>query len=297
MNPPMLAAFLSLLLAASGSHAATQPSLPTLEAPVYATHVDSEIDVGRDGSITRYEPVTPIKGPLASRLRAVVERFRFHPVLVDGTPVPARSRMRIRLVAKPTADGDVQVSIERVGFPGVENPDGTSGSEHGMVRGVAKRVDVTYPYKVLKLGVTGRVVVAVRLDRGGHVVDAVARQSALFNTTGREKVLAGALEALERNAVEAIRQWRFKMDIPDSSHPEADELTGLVPVTFAIEEEGEEIPGKWIHETRTAERPLPWLAPAVAQALPDMSEVDDSGYFGTRPHRLRLSEPVEGMTL
>lgn len=297
MKTVVAVSLLGFALASFAAHAAPRQALPALEEPVYATRVDSEIEIGPDGTITRYEPITKLKEPLATRLWTVVSKFRFHPVLVEGEAVTARTRMRLHLVAKPRSDDGLDVSVEHVGFPGDEKAGGAHRSENPLVRGIAKRVAVTYPKQALTAGVSGHVLVAVRLAPDGSVIEAIPRQSALFNTTGREKSMAMALAALERGATETIRKWRFDMQIPPGSFPGPGELTGLVVVRFLLDGNAEPQPGLWMHETRSIERPLPWLEPMMADALPAMSDVGESGHFGASPSRFRLREPAQGAAL
>lgn len=270
---------------------------PEMEDAVYATRVDSLIEIGPDGRITRYEPVTVLKEPLASRVRALAEGFRFEPVRVDGRPVIARTRMRLHLVAEPVANGQVRVGVEHVGFP----EDGEGGERtlppDSYIRGIARRMPVSYPANALRAGISGRVLVALRLAPDGSVIDAVPRQSALYTVKGPQKTLGNALATLERGATDAVRRWRFDVQVPEGAYPKAEDLTGLIAVQFIMDAHPDPRPGIWLHETRSRERALPWLDPMLADRLPDMADIGDRGHFGAAPRRYRLLTSTDGVSL
>lgn len=273
--------------------------VPTLEPTIYAMKLEGRIEIGTDGTVLRYEPVTPVAEPLAARVREAVARFRFEPIVERGKPVTATARMWLNLVATPRADGDLDVSIEHVGFPseGFATFDGT-GSQ--WVLGVAERAPLQYPVAAFRADVSGRVVVAVRVGRDGRVLEALPRASAVFD---RERdrtnatTLAKGLGALEGAAVDAIRRWRFDVRIPDGVTPAAEELTVLIPVEWRLEGHRVAKDGVWLRETRSAERTLPWLEPMTANAIPALSVVGKQGHAGLPSPRLRLLTPVAGTAL
>lgn len=293
MRCTSLSLALAAMLLATSAVAGERTPPPPLQDPVFATRVDSMIEVGPDGRILRYEPITELKEPLATRVRTLADSLRFEPVLEDGRPVIARTRMRMHLVAEPMGDGQLKVHMEHVGFPdGEEDARGASLAPDSYVRGVAKRMPITYPAAALRAGVSGRVLVALRLEPDGSVADAVVRESALFSVKGRERVLGPALAVLERGATEAIRRWRFDVRVPEGAYPKPADLTGLINVEYLVDDHPKPRPGLWLHETRSRERPLPWLDPMLAERLPDMADVGEAGHFGTAAPRLRLRAPA-----
>lgn len=270
---------------------------PDIQAPVYATRVDSMIEIGPDGRVVRYEPVTQLKDPLATRVRAIAEGFRFEPVLVDGKPVIARTRMRLHLVAEPVGEGGLQVKVEHVGFPEGEGQDGKLPVAGSFARGIARRAPVKYPAEALYMGLSGRVMVALRFGADGKVLDAVPRESALYSVKGRGPVLGKALAILEQAAVQSVRRWTVDVQVPEGASPTAEDLTASVNIEFLLEQHPAPRPGLWLHESRSRERPLPWLDPMIAGNLPDMADVDDGVHFGTAPTRFRLLTPLAGIAL
>jgi hypothetical protein len=267
---------------------------PEVKAAVYATRVDGMVEIGPDGRVARYAPVTVLAEPLAGRVRTLAEGFRFEPVLVDGRPVIARTRMRMHLVAEPIADGELRVAVEHIGFPDDEEDSGRTLPPDRYVRGVAARTPVHYPRNALRSGISGRVLVALRLAPDGSVVDAHPRESALFSARGHRKALAGALALLERAATDTVRRWRFDVRVPDAARPAPADLTALVAVQYLMSDHPHPRPGVWLHESRSRERSPPWLDPLLADRLPDMADVGDRGHFGAAPNRFRLLTPPAG---
>lgn len=289
---------LAAALAAGPAGANPAGDLPDLADPVYSTRVDSTIEIGPDGRVQRYEPATALKEPLADRVRALAEALRFEPVLVDGRPVIARTRMRLHLVAEPIGDGQLQVGIDHVGFPDEDGetrvPAGTP--ENPYIHGIAQRMPLSYPPGALRMGLSGRVMVALRLAPDGSVVDAVPRQSALYLAKGANRDLARGLAILERAATQAVRRWRFDVRVPEGAHPKPEDLTGAINVEYLLDNLKPR-PGLWLYEARSRTRPLPWLDPMLAERLPDMADVGQGGHFGTAAPRIRLREPANGVAL
>jgi hypothetical protein len=287
---------LGLALTAAFPASAARPPAPVLEEPVLVTQVESHIEIGPDGRLVGYEPMTVLKEPLAGRVRAMAQTFRFEPVLVDGRPVIARTGMRLTLAARELDAGRVQIAVDKVTFPQGATREPTQ-TDSGITITTRTKGAPSYPGSAVALGVSGRVMVAVRLDTDGRVVDAVARQSALYAVKGRPQRLEALAAAFEDSAIRAIRKWRFDVRIPDGVTPEASDLTGLVPVEYTVDDFPLPRPGVWRHEIRSVARPLPWLEPAVADALPGVSDVSGADPLGTAAPRYRLLTPTEGVLL
>lgn len=282
-------------LAIGPAGALASPAALDLKDPVYATRVDSTIEIGPDGRLVGYEPITQLKEPLASRVRTMATSLRFEPVLVDGKPVIARTRMRLHLVAEPMDDGNLRVSVEDVGFP--SEGETYVPSDDAMIRGVKHRKALQYPSSAMRAYASGRVLVAMRMTPDGRVAEAIPRESALFHANGSRATQAAALAAMERAAVEGVRAWRFDVRVPEGAQPAPGDLTGLIAVQYTMGEGPMPGPGQWVKEMRTSERVLPWLDSILSAALPDIADVGDAGHFGAAAQRFKLLTPVEGVVL
>lgn len=266
-----------------------------IEAPVLATRVDGWIEVGPDGRVAGYEAITTLGEPLASRLRSMVEAFRFEPVLVDGRPVLARARMRLALVASELPDRSLRVAVENVTFP---DPDGTERPADAPVLTVARRTAVRYPEAVAGTGLCARVLVAVQANPDGSLREVGVRQSALLHARGSERQVQDALAHFENAALQGISRWQLAVANPEKRALTADVLTGLVAVEFQVDGGPEPRPGTWAWETRSARRDAVWLDARLAARLPGVGDVSgQEAMAGLREPRLKLRTDLRDVAL
>lgn len=297
---PLAVALLAALLA-TPLRAAPLPYTPSvaeelvIQAPVLATRVDGWIEVGTDGRVAGYEPITELGEPLRSRLRTMVDGFRFEPVLQDGRPVVARARMRLSLVAQELPDRSLRVGIENVTFP---DPDGAERPADAPLLKVARRAPIHYPEGIAGAGFDVRVVVAVQANPDGSLRDVSVRQSALVHGKGREAEVQKLLARFETAALRGIARWTLSIDNPTGRPLQADELVGAVVVHFTVENRREPRPGVWAWETRTARRDAPWMDQQVAARLPGVGDVTGQDAFGgLREPRLKLQTDLSQLAL
>ena len=279
----------ALLVAIAPAHAARLADV-VIEEPVLATRVDGKLDIETSGAVVGFTPTTVIKDSLAESLRAMVMRWRFEPVVVDGRVVNAIAPVRLSLAAVPREDGAFEMKIEHLTFPdeadGREHDGG--GSESRILSAkVARRVAPQYPTASLRAGVSGRVLVAVRMDEDGQVLDAVARETALYNVKGSDRRLAPYVADLEAASVRAMRRWKFDLTLAPRAPGDAEPLTGFIAFVYTIGNAGTPEQGSWTWEARTLGRPIPWLAPALADRIPGVEDVGENGSFGLPKSRYR----------
>lgn len=265
-----------------------------IEAPVLATRVEGWIDVGPDGRVAGYEPITELGEPLRSRLRTMIDGFSFEPVVVDGRPVVARARMRLSLVAGELADKSLSVGIENVTF---SDPDGIERPADAPLLTVTRRSAVKYPDGMAFAGVNARVLVAVQANPDGSLREVSVRQSALVHAKGSEAEVQNALAAFEAAALRGISRWRLSVDNPSGRLLTADELTGVVVVAFEMQGSPRQRPGVWAWETRSAQRDAGWMDPQVAARLPGIADAAEQDAFGLREPQLKLRTDLRHVVL
>ncbi|HEY4560737.1 MAG TPA: hypothetical protein VIG54_08365 [Lysobacter sp.] len=283
----LVLAFALLAVAAVPAHAARRVDV-VLEEPVLATRVDGKLEIDTNGAVVGFTPTTEMKPSLAESLRAMVMRWRFEPVVVDGRVVRAIAPVRLSLSAAPREDGAFEMKIEHLTFP--EETDGRErdGTESRILAAKAvRRTPVAYPQASLRAGVSGSVLVAVRMSEGGDVLDAVARQTALYNVKGSDRRLAPFVADLEAASVRAVRRWKFDLTLAPDAPRDAETLTGFIAFVYTIEGSGTPEHGNWTWEARTLGRPVPWLGTAVADRIPNVEDVGVDGTFGVPKSRYR----------
>lgn len=234
---------------------------------VITMRLDGELSVDAGGAVHDYTIRTEVTPGVQQFLDRVIPRWKFEPVLMDGKPVIARSPMRIVLAAEP-ADGNYTIRLDNVLF--IPN----SAEEHETDKKLRDARDgygvesmrmrpPRYPPELLYAGVGGIVLLNVRVAPDGRVEEAFAVQSSLLDVKGRAWHLEPARVLLERNAVAAARQWRFRIDAPDPQALTPAQRTVRVPVEYAIDRPGNrELTGSWRHEYRGPNITAPWLQDA-----------------------------------
>ncbi len=140
--------------------------------------------------------------PIADMVRKAALQWRFQPVLRHDEPVVAKSSMHVRVVVKKMPDGNYNARIKGATF----GDDSTDSTDTLHNAGVNKRIPPRYPEAAIRGRVQGTVYLALRVDRSGHVVEAVAEQVNLGNT-GPDRVIKQYRAILAESALKAARQW------------------------------------------------------------------------------------------
>ena len=110
----ILAVLLALALAPA-VQAEETPATPTV-APTYEITASGDLEIGPDGRVHHYELDQSQPAPIEAALAKGIAQWRFAPVLVEGRPVIAVTRMRMRIAAEPIASGGYQLRVRNVWF-------------------------------------------------------------------------------------------------------------------------------------------------------------------------------------
>ena len=201
--------------------------------------VAGEIGIDRQGAVYDYTLNSIVTPELKGVIDKAVRQWKFEPVVRNGEPVYAKTGMRMTLAALPVAAG-YQLRIENLRFLGTRR---------------ALRMDPPkYPMDAMKRGVGATILVAVRVDAEGKVLDASAAQSQLYGSAGNEKSESRFTTLLEKTSVDAAKRWTY---LPaDVAAGEAQETTLLVPIEYRLD--GMAISEGW-REGGSTVKPIPWL--------------------------------------
>ena len=185
----------------------------------YRLSIDGDLYIAGDGSVSDYklrsnEDLTP---EIAALVDKQVRSWRFEPILVDGQPVVAKTRLHLSLNAEPVAGG-YQLRIYGVGFG---NP----------VRDSKKITPPKYPEAALRAGVEAEVMLVLTLDERGHVTDTAIALTSLSGT-GPQRVLNQWADLFEKSATDAARHWRFSLTEEIDGH--AVQTRARVPVSYRL---------------------------------------------------------------
>ncbi|MBB3276061.1 MULTISPECIES: energy transducer TonB [unclassified Pseudoxanthomonas] len=261
---------IALWLLAALAQAQTQTQTAELRMPV-----NGEIGIDPAGSVFDYR----IDSELTPEVKALVERsvrqWKFEPVLRGGVATHAKARMHLTLIAHQV-DGGFQLKVEEARFSGY--------------RKTALMNPPRYPPEAARAGISGDVLVAVRVDAQGEVVDAAAVQSAWPYEKISESAMRYWGKVLEKASVDAARKWRFEPSDPAQSEPA--DTTLVVPISFRVN--APLATAGWRQESAGPARPIPWLEPA--QQAFDATGLKQ-GEALALDYSVKLKTPVVGTAL
>lgn len=283
-----------LCLAACSAVAADAP--PSAES-VMTMRVNGEIAIDPQGKVLDYRLDTKLQPELQQLIAKAVPNWTFFPIVIEGKPVAAKTRMRITLAGK-SVGAAYKINIDNVIFHGDE----VGGLPAPAAVALSSKVRKPAP-KYPKFAVNGLVLVYVRASLDGKIEDAIAGQSSLFNAKGTPEQLAAAIKAMEDSAVFAIKQWTLNVET-HGKNPSPEDLTATISVHYMLGG-SQQMPlgggwrqrpasdladkaGQWRFETRGEMRRIPWLRDARSAQQIGVSDVEGGEMSGlSTPFKLR----------
>lgn len=262
------------LLAIAGSRSEARKQIESSMLLSGAVVIDAHGNVSSSG-IDQAKKLPPV---LVDFVQKHVVSWKFEPVLREGTAVPARSNMSLRLVVKKLEKGEFGLAIRSVNFTGDPPKEGEIISSKSLP-------PPRYPKRMARGGVSGTVYLALKIGLGGRVDDALVEQVNL-RTLGTEKDMAAWRGAFSDAALEAARQWIF---IPPVKGEMADDefWSVRVPADFRMD-------GKTPGEYGTLEayipgprQRIPWSDEDESGSSPD-ALADGGVYMLGQRHELKL---------
>lgn len=195
--------------------------------------IKGRIQIGPDGGVVDYRLSQHVPAVVEDVLQATVRGWKFEPVVIDGRAVNAETGILLMLDAWPKGGG-LALRVRGVAF--------------GAHEGTAVMTPPHYPPAALRDGIEGQVVLLLRVDAEGDVLEAAVEQTSLSERVKARHfdTYAGQLEAA---ALGIARGWRFGVSERVDGVPVGGTLR--VPVVF---QRSREIGGLRAGELRTA----PW---------------------------------------
>lgn len=238
--------------------------------------VDGEIGIDPAGAVFDYRIDSGLTAPVKALVEQSVRQWKFEPILRDGVAVHAKARMRLTLIAHQVPAG-FQLQVEEVRF--------------SAYRDSVKMLPPRYPAEAARNSVSGDVLVAVRVNAEGRVVEAAAVQTSWPDDKFGEDSRRYWAKVLEKASVEAARRWVFEP--ADPALHETGDATLVVPVSFWTGDAAPPSAG-WRQESAGPSRPIPWLEPA--QQVFDASGLKQ-GEALALGYPVKLKTPVVGTAL
>lgn len=252
-----------LAMATMAAHASTSQDLES------SAVIKGSIVLAKDGTVqsAAVDDEARYGQPIAEMVRKAAMQWRFEPVLVDGAPVVAKSSMRVRVVLKKTPDGNYVARVKGATF-GDDDPNDT-GTLHDAARN--KKLPPEYPRAAISERVQGTVYLSLRVDRSGHVVQAVAEQVNL-EIIGPDSTLKRFRELLARSARQAANRWTYEIPTTGKLAKE-DSWTVHIPITYKLQEWGAPTSDRiWQTYVPGPYTPAPWVDKPDANAADALAE-------------------------
>ncbi len=270
-------------LAAACLTAVNMPALAGKSAPTLEMRADGEIQIGVDGHVSDYRLQSKLPATLADLIDHAVRGWVFVPVLVDGVPVVAKTAMHLDLKAEPAANDSYTMRIANVAF-------GEPRRSHDHVRPPA------YPAAAVAARLGAKVLLYVRLDETGTVVEAQPYQTSLDARASSENEAEHWRKIFEQASVAAARNWHFELSETVNGHPIG--TTAIVPIVYNVVGAGTHnpAPGEWKPYLPGPVHPAPWIQSEPVADNRDLSGLQD-GQALSLDSRFRLKDDVIGKTL
>jgi hypothetical protein len=199
--------------------------------------VTGSITIATDGSVERVELDAPEALPkgIAAFVGGNVAAWRFEPVLVDGKPRRALTKMSALVVGKSIGDDQMQVSIRGADF-------GDYAATPEAERVVALKLKPpSYPAGPARSGAQGTAYLLVKVERDGSVGEVATEQVNLRIVTN-EAQMNQYRERFATAAMAAARTWTFT---PPTAGEEATQPYWVVRVPVDFTFGGQQRQGKW----------------------------------------------------
>ena len=267
----MRAALLGLLLViALPLVAADAPQDAVLEMAVGGT-----IDIGPDGTVVAHTLDRGLSSAIEKLVASSVAGWRFEPIVENGKPVIASTRMDLKLKAVPVEDDKMrlQVSSAWFGSPKIDQ---------------AQMTAPRYPSRAIKQGIGATVMLILRLDDQGKVIAAHPYQTSL-NARMPDMRAAKWRKVFEQASITAAMKWQYP--IGEWIGGVAVESTVLAPFTYVLTV-GKTQASEWQAYVPGPISPAPWVdESALANVDTNSIKPGDAVALGSR---FRLTSKLEG---
>jgi hypothetical protein len=244
---------------------------------------DGEVQIATDGSVSDYRLHSELAPSVAGLIDKQVRSWHFEPVVIDGKAVLAKSAMHLSLKAEPTGDaGNYRVVIASVLFGGAR--------QHDHIK------QPLYPTSAVSAHLGAKVLLAIRLDENGKVLDVQPYQTSLDARPSSERDAERWRKMFDESSVRAARFWTF--DLAESVNGKPIGTTVIVPVVYSLSNVPGSSPseGRWKAYLPGPVHPAPWMTGDHALASADLSGLAEGQSMSLDSH-IHLKDDVIGKAL
>ena len=236
---------------------------------------DGEIKIDPTGHVSDYHLESKLSPQIATLVDRQVHGWAFEPVLVGGKPVFAKTALHLQLTAEPTQGDNFALRISSVRFGDIERMGGQLP---------------TYPPAAARAGLSALVMLRVRLDEHGKVVEVAPYQTSLSRPAASERIADEWRRMFEKASVEAARTWHYRLaEIVDGKPASVD---AILPIAFHM---GTSAPDEWRAYVRGPVREISWHKDSAGLERDQLAATD--GSTAVAESRFHLKSDVIGRVL
>lgn len=252
------------------------------EAEVLEMDAHGEVQIAPDGHVTDYRLNSKLAPAVADLIDRNVRKWRFEPILIDGKAVVAKTSVHLTLNAEQIAGkDDYRLRVAYVHFGDMKLKPSTHMAHP------------KYPREAVFARVGGKVVVAVRIDATGAVIDAQPYQTSLDARARNEAEAEHYRQLLEKATIEVVRQWSYDSGQIIDGKPVGS--TALVPISYFLSEckmpcrppKTSPDDHKWRALLPGPVHPVPWMNAQVVDSAQLSTLSDDQALSIESPFRLK----------
>lgn len=292
-----LAFALVLAFPAASQGVAKEPTADATKTDtMLVTNIDAWIVIDEQGNPADFGIDTKVPEQVRVGLDRTARRWKFEPVLIDGVARRAKTAVRITLAAHGRDSEGYRVTVDNVLFPANAAKRKADAATSGKELTAKRLTPPRYPKELLRAGVSGTVMLALRVNPDGSVAEALPVQTSLFDVRANQKTASRAIALLEKASIAAAREWQVSVGANASSRRPED-LTVMVPITYMIgTSPTPSQDGLWRQEIRGEKRVIDWL-PADAKRQSAGSSDLRNGEMYPVASDFRFVEDVRGQVL
>jgi hypothetical protein len=206
-----------------------------------------------------------------------VRNWLFDPIIVDGSPVVAKTSIRLLLRAEPVAGRDgYTIRVVNISFGGLTRKGGMKPPH--------------YPTELVSAHVGAKVMLALRADETGKVLEAQAYQTSLDRNDISDVDAQHYRHLLEQASLQAAKNWHY--DPSESIGGKSVGSTVMVPIAYSLGR----AEGKWKAYYPGPVHPAPWIHDGHLADNQELSSLED-GQSLSLDSRFHLKDNVIGKTL
>lgn len=227
--------------------------------------VVGDLLIDADGRVADYTIADQTPEPIVKLLDRSVRGWTFEPTVRDGQAVKVRTRLNLTLAVRKRDDGGYLLQVEQIRFTGV--------------RKAITQKPPRYPQEAARAGISGDVLMAVRIDAQGKVMDVAPVQASLPYRRVKPSDVEYWGKYFESSAAKGMRDWVYE---PADAQAGETDTTLIISVSYRMEDVPPASEG-WSAAAAGPAQRIPWLNETDQQFDPNGLKDNESIAIGAQP--------------